>query len=243
MHSLFTSAGECRLPLARFVFLFILLLPWPCLQAQAPRGAERHDPSADSGPIDSKTSLTIFATAGFENSRFYAKAFDRHLSLAGLQYGRVIGHHRIYQLSYAPEIIPIAVLSQPAIHGFAVRRSIPPFTETQYVCGLGANPLALELIFRPHGKVQPFLSTHGGFLYFSSNVPSVAAAQFNLVGDGRIGARIRLSEERALSVAYIFHHFSNGFEAKDNPGVDSQMIYVGYTFKFSGRHRYHHPQT
>jgi hypothetical protein len=58
----------------------------------------------------------------------------------------------------------------------------------------------------------------------------VAAAQFNFVADGRIGAKILLPSEQTMSVAYVFHHFSNGFEARNNPGVDSQMIYAGYTF-------------
>jgi hypothetical protein len=59
----------------------------------------------------------------------------------------------------------------------------------------------------------------GGFLHFSSKVPSVAAAQFNFVADGRIGAKILLRSGQTMSVAYVFHHLSNGFEARNNPGV------------------------
>jgi hypothetical protein len=174
--------------------------------------------------------LSVFMTATFANNGFYAKSFDRHLSLVGLQYGLLLTRNHIVALSYIPEITPVAFLAQPSIHGFAVRRSIPSVTRTQYVYGLGSNPASFELAFRPLHKVQPLLDMQGGFLYFSSKVPSVAAARFNFVADGRIGAKIVLGSGRSMSVAYVFHHLSNGFEAKDNPGVDSQMIYAGYTF-------------
>jgi hypothetical protein len=87
--------------------------------------------------------------------------------------------------------------------------------------------------------VQLLLDAQGGFLYFSSKVPSVSAARFNFVADERVGVKIILSSARSLSVAYVFHHLSNGFEAKDNPGVDSQMIYAGFTFNLPKRFPVH----
>jgi hypothetical protein len=186
--------------------------------------------SQQNSNLSFKQNLSVFMTATFSNNDFYARSFDRHLSLLGLQYGLLLTHHHIVALSYIPEIIPVVVLAQPSIDGFAVRRSIPSVTRTQYVYGFGSNPASFELTFRPLHKVQPLLDLQGGFLYFSSKVPSVAAAQFNFVADGRIGTKIVLGSGRSVSVAYVFHHLSNGFEAKDNPGVDSQMIYAGYTF-------------
>jgi hypothetical protein len=177
-----------------------------------------------------KQNLSLFISGTFANHDFYAKSFDRHLSLLGLQYELLLTRNHIVSFSYIPEITPVALLAQPSIHGFAVRRSIPSVTSTQYVYGLGTNPASFELAFRPFRKVQPLLDMQGGFLYFSSKVPSVAAAQFNFVVDGRVGAKILLRSGRTMSVAYVFHHLSNGFEARDNPGVDSQMIYAGYTF-------------
>jgi hypothetical protein len=178
-----------------------------------------------------KQNLNVFLTGTFANNSFYAKSFDRHLSLLGLQYGLLLKHNRIFALSYIPEITPVALLAQPSIRGFAVRRSILSVTQTQYVYGLGSNPVSFEVVFRPLHKLEPLLDAQGGFLYFSSRVPSVSAARFNFVADGRIGVKIVFSSARALSVAYVFHHLSNAFEAKDNPGMDSQMIYAGYTFK------------
>ena len=182
---------------------------------------------------ESRSSFNIFATATFANNGFYAKTFDRHLTLVGLGYDLIIYRNHLLALRYTPEIVPVAVLSQPSINGFALRRSLPPFTDTQYVYGAGANPVGIEALLRPILNVRPLFAIHGGFLYFHHNIPSVAAAQFNFVGDGRIGGQVRLRNGHTISVMYVFHHLSNWFEARDNPGVDSQMIYLGYAFNFS----------
>jgi len=185
---------------------------------------------------ESRNSLTLFGTATFANNSFYAQTFDRHLSLVGLRYGRLLSRNRFLSVRYVPEIIPAAVLSEPSVDGIALPRRVPHLTGTEYVYGVGANPVGFELLFAPAGKIRPFLSTNEGFLYFRRNVPSFFAAQFNFAADVRAGASIRLNGERTISFAYVFHHFSNAFEARDNPGVDSQMIYVGYTFSFRRRH-------
>lgn len=212
----------------------LLLAPSSFTAQVVPDRQENAGASADvhKAGVEPKNSLTVFGTLTFANNGFYARSFDRHLSLMGLSYCRQLGRDRILSVSYAPEVIPIAVLSQPSIHDFALPRSIPSLTATQYVYGMGANPLGIEVISRSFQRLRPFVSLQGGFLYFSRNIPSVAAAQFNFVAEGRIGIRIRLSDKRTLAVAYDFHHLSNAFEAKDNPGLDSQMIDVGYTFKF-----------
>jgi hypothetical protein len=50
--------------------------------------------------------------------------------------------------------------------------------------------------------------------------------------DGRAGLRFPMHGGRSLSVAYMFQHMSNGYIAVENPGVDSHMIHVAYTFPF-----------
>lgn len=198
----------------------MLFIYAPILDAQSP----------DNSPA--RNSFTAFGTVTFANSDFYAQAFDRHLSLFGIRYSRVLAANHIFVFSYTPEIIPAALLTEPAFGSFTLPTRVPPITHTQPTYGAGANPLGLEFLFLPGHRIQPFVSSNVGFLYFSRNVPSIFAAQFNFAADGRAGVRIPLHGRKAISAAYVFHHFSNGFQAPDNPGVDSQMIYLGYTFAF-----------
>jgi hypothetical protein len=115
-----------------------------------------------------------------------------------------------------------------------VQRKILPFTHTETTFGAGVSPIGLELRFMPHRRLQPLAGTSEGFLYFSRNVPSPAAAQFNFTVDVRFGLRVRLDHGKALSFEYIYHHLSNGYRAVENPGVDSQMLCFGYVKVLSG---------
>lgn len=232
---LLIEGGFIRPVLWAVTFLIAIGLPHAMLSQETASHGLR--PALfSSGPASSNASstnsLTIFGTVTLANNSFYADAFDRHLYLFGVRYSRVLARTNTFAFSYTPEIIPVALLTQPAIGRFALPRSIPPFTRTEVTYGAGANPVDFEFLFLPNRKFQPFISPSVGFLYFGKNVPSFFAAQFNFAADGRAGIRIPLNSGRAISAAYVFHHFSNGFQARDNPGVDSQMIYMGYSFGF-----------
>jgi hypothetical protein len=148
----------------------------------------------------------------------------------GIGYSRTLARNGVLALSYTPQLVPAAMLSQPVLGNghWAVQHSIPPFTHTETTYGAGASPVGLELRFRPNRDLQPLVGTDEGFLYFSRNVPAPFAAQFNFTVEVRLGLRFRLDHGRAVSLEYIYHHLSNGYRAPQNPGVDSQMLCVGY---------------
>jgi hypothetical protein len=179
---------------------------------------------------DARNSFTIGGAVTLANGSIKGVTFDRHLFLAGVGYSRALVHNRVLALSYTPQLVPAAMLSQPVLgnHHFAVQYSLPPFTHTETTYGAGASPIGLELRFRPNRDLQPLVGTDEGFLYFSRNVPTLFAAQFNFTVDVRFGLRFRLDHGRALSLEYVYHHLSNGYRALQNPGVDSQMLCVGY---------------
>lgn len=182
-------------------------------------------------------SLAVFGTTSISNGRLYGASFDRRLSFWGIKYNRTLFSKRFISFSYTPEIIPLVILSQPAIGDFAVSHKNPPFTRTQIAYGAGVNPVGAELAFIPHKRLHPFIGTTGGFLYFSRNVPSAFAAQFNFAISVSSGVKVILRDGRGMSLAYVFHHFSNGYEAHENPGLDCHMIHLGYTFRSYGRLR------
>lgn len=214
------------------------------------RGQSSSDPSNEKPhasahqPVPSqqlqKNEWTAFTVNSLANAHVIGKTSDRRLVLAGIRYDRLLAHNRFVHFSFTPELIPLAALFQPVFGGFALSRAFPPVTHRQVSYGLGASPLALELSILPRRKIQPYIGGAGGFLYFSRNVPSRFAAQFNFTMQASAGIKVRLNGESALSIAYIFHHISNGYAARENMGVDSQMISVGYTLAF---HRRNSPET
>lgn len=39
-----------------------------------------------------------------------------------------------------------------------------------------------------------------------------------------------LRDKKAVSFGYKYQHLSNGYRADDNPGFDSNIFYVGFSF-------------
>lgn len=180
-------------------------------------------------------SVILFSSIGLRDAHFYGSTSDRHLMLFGIEYDRLLISRHRFSLSYTPELIPIAVLFQPSISGFGVPNALALFTHTQAVYGLGANPAGFEMSFATFGRGRPFIGGDVGFLYFSKNVPLQFAAQFNFAVDVKAGLDFRL-KSKAVTIAYVLHHFSNGYQAIENPGLDSQMLYIGFKFRFPARH-------
>lgn len=181
-----------------------------------------------------RSELGVFGVIPLANGSLKGVTSDRHFFLFGLSYSRLLGHSRVCNVRWVSEIMPVELLAEPFIKGtnFQTLAAVPPFTETKVTYGLGTNPVGADVIFLPEKRWQPFTGVHGGFSYFTRNVLFPQAAQFNFMLDGRAGLRMPLRGGKSLSVAYMFQHMSNAYTALENPGVDSHMIYVAYTFPF-----------
>jgi Lipid A 3-O-deacylase (PagL) len=186
-----------------------------------------------------KDALIFFSTASFANAHLYGSSSDRRLLLIGGKYSRLLYSNRFFVFSFTPGVTPIAILSQPVFGNIAVSRAVSPFTHNRATYGLGADPFGVEVSLLPRHRITPYVGTDEGFLYFSRNVPSESAAQFNFTIDVTAGVKIPLNGGREVSFAYMIHHFSNGYEAEENPGLDSQMFYFGYGFSLNRHHSRH----
>ena len=147
----------------------------------------------------------------------------------GLRYGRVLKTSKTVAFEWTIDVIPVAILSNdrftvvPSGSGFI-------FAQTRKsVYAWGAAPIGLKSNFRRNRRVQPFAQTTGGFLYFNEQVPVAGAARFNFTFDFSAGLQIVKPNRRTFTIAYKYQHISNGYRASFNPGVDVQMIFVGFS--------------
>jgi hypothetical protein len=159
--------------------------------------------------------------------------------------------NHIVTVRFTAEAIPLAVLWEPFFRNLCVfagpSRCVPvqlqsdflPFTHRKASLGMGASPAGIEVSFLPSKRIQPFFAVRGGFLYFNRNVLNAFASQFNFTIDGRVGVRIPVRAGNDIFVAYMFQHFSNAEISAANPGMDSHMVAVSYSFgwPFSGKKR------
>ncbi len=155
---------------------------------------------------------------------------DRKLFTLNLQYDRVLFTTGDVAWKYMGEVVPVALITQ---HPETLR--LPSggtltLGSNKTVYGAGITPLGAQCNFLRTRKVQPFLSANGGLLYFTDQVPVVNSSQFNFTFSFGAGVQIFRGNRNALTLGYRYHHISNDETAPRNPGVDSNLFYVGYSW-------------
>ncbi len=156
---------------------------------------------------------------------------DRSFTLAGFSYGYLCHQTHSVNLYFTPAIMPVAVLRVPTqtiyrFDPFSQRR-----VQAHSVYGFGVAPLGFRVEFGRR-RVRPFLETIGGLIASTEPIPENQpnASGLNFLFDFGGGVRIRAGERRAVTLGYRFLHISNAGTTSFNPGVDNNVIYVGYSF-------------
>ena len=139
-----------------------------------------------------------------------------------LNFGYVLWQNDDYAWKYKVSLIPFAI-----IHG---DQATLQFRPERTVYAGGAEPIGLQMNFRNHRKIQPFMNATGGFLYFTRQVPVTDSSQYNFTFSFGGGVEI-FYNRRSLILGYSYHHISNGYTAKYNPGLDSHKLSIGLSFK------------
>lgn len=155
-----------------------------------------------------------------DSTVFIGKTADRSLLLVGLRYGRVLGAWESASLQYTFDILPAAVVFEPA----RIR------TGDSTIYGAGLSPLGFKLNFGQQSWIKPFLAASVGFLYFEDDVPVPRSSRFNFTPELGLGAQFFLAPKRAVTVGYKFHHISSAGIHRRNPGMDSHVLYAGFSF-------------
>lgn len=145
---------------------------------------------------------------------------DREMLLVGLRYGRVLAAWDWVALEYTLDILPAAVVFEPD----DVRRG----SSTTY--GAGIAPLGLKVSFAQQSRIKPFVAASLGFLYFGRDIPVPDSSHFNFTQEFGLGVDFFLAPKRALTLGYKVQHLSNAGIGDRNPGLNSHIIYAGFSF-------------
>lgn len=157
---------------------------------------------------------------------------DARFGLIAVRYARRFNNNNKFNLKYTLDLVPAAILSNPDfrfIRTGANTFRFDEFRRTSYAFGI--IPVGLQINFRPRKKVQPFIDGSGGFVYFDKRIPNELGTHFTFTADVGAGAEFLLKNARSVTVGYKYFHLSNGNRGVQNPGIDNNLIYVGYTFK------------
>lgn len=145
---------------------------------------------------------------------------DRQMLLIGLGYGRVLAAWDWVSLEYTLDIFPAAMVFEPN----DVR------TGSSRIYGAGLSPLGFKLRFAQQSWIKPFLAASVGVLYFQHDIPRPDTSRFNFTADLGLGVDFFVTLKTALTIGYKLHHISNFGMGSSNPGLNSHVIYCGFSF-------------
>ncbi len=146
----------------------------------------------------------------------------------GLEYDHSWGHFLKSQLDYVVEVLPIVILSQPAISDFWGNAKSP---NQELVYGVSVSPFGLRFLWRGNKAVKPYVIGKLGSAAFTKKAfsPNASYANFNV--QAALGAQIRLTNRVDLRIEpFEFFHVSNGYLAASNPGMDELATKIGISY-------------
>jgi opacity protein-like surface antigen len=100
----------------------------------------------------------------------------------------------------------------------------------RWTVGEGISPVGTQLNFMPRRKEQPFVIAHGGYMYSTEPIPTTDAGSFNFTFDIGAGIEVYRSKSQSVRAEYRYHHISNHNTAEENPGIDSGLFQITYSF-------------
>jgi hypothetical protein len=171
--------------------------------------------------------------ASFGHSHIEAGSWSSYLHVAGLEYdrhtwGKFIGA----RMDYVGEILPLALLRQPAVED---EYGDPLSSQLTTVPGLGVTPVGLRMLWRDGKLLKPFFTTKGGVVAYTQKALSPDGAYLNFTLQETLGAEVRLTHACDLRFGLGEFHFSNARQVPSNPGIDEIMYTVALSYRLHRR--------
>lgn len=152
------------------------------------------------------------------NAWTVAVEYDRH------SWGHFLGS----QMDYVVEVIPVLILSEPAVSDFWGN----PYSPNQkLVPGLSISPFGFRFLWRGDRAIKPYVVGKLGAAVFTEKVLSNAASYANFNVQAAFGVQIKMTDRMDLRIEpFQFFHVSNGYLAASNPGMDELATRIGISY-------------
>ena len=193
--------------------------------------------NAPSARCQGDTEFGVWGSYSLGTPHLIGVTSDRQLGALGLRWGHSIYDWSNISLQYTLDILPIELVRQPKYMACTTNPNNFPigFCEIgrENVYGGGINPLGLKLNFCRQHRLQLFGASTAGFVASRRPVPVdiPGGTQFNFTFDFQAGFQFfNSSHSRAWALGYKYQHISNAYRRSFNPGLDTNMIFLGYSF-------------
>jgi len=219
-----------RLCPARYVRALVFFVAAACSVLVAPpAGAQQSQPKNELGVWGSYSANSPDVWGSRGHVQFGAVAF---------RYAWLIDSTKNLNIEYTLDVEPVEITPENR-YVPCVILSGGAFTQSncaigkQVVYGGGLSPFGWKFNLRPASQWQPFGAVTGGFVMSQKSIPwdIPRATRFNFTFDFQVGVqRFNAAHTRVWTFGYKLQHISNAFRSSINPGVDLNMLFVGYSF-------------
>ena len=160
---------------------------------------------------------------------------DRHLFLVAARGEWVLRSVRAFTLLSTVDAIPFAMVTNNPTYRLVEYTptatkiaTIKERTGSGPVYGAGLSPIGLEVVGPRIGGARLYVAGAAGGLWFTRETPEPNARSFNFTLEYGFGVRVPLRSGRSMVVGYKYHHLSNAWTAPRNPGLDGNVLYLGF---------------
>jgi hypothetical protein len=176
--------------------------------------------SASRGPNE----IGLWGGGSVGSSTLIGRWTDFDFGMLAFRYARNLWSNDSLALDWTIDGVPLALISLD--RGGQPKQSNGP---KDVVYGAGSAPIGLRLDYDGFGWWRPYFATNVGFLMFEQRIPATGT-KFNYTWDFGLGTQLFLTDDQAISLGYDFKHISNAYSGQTNPGFDSNIFYLGYSF-------------
>jgi len=168
-------------------------------------------------PQRAYSEYTYWLDGAFENGHAFSSTVGARNYQLESRYERLIYSSGPLSVRWVFDAVPMALVGDR--YTSTGRRA--------YSYGIGGSPIGAQVNFVHFRRVEPFLTSGGGFLYFNHRMFGTTQ-QFNFTAQLGGGVQLFTSSRRtAIDLGYKYHHISNANLANQNPGLDSHMLFIG----------------
>jgi hypothetical protein len=207
-----------------FVFALTAMLVPVTLAAQSTDANQASMPRVEIGPY-------IGVARHSPVGRYLGVIPDRNHLFIGVQLTANIVRTRRWAFAYAPDLVPLLVVSDNPKYRRITRPGGRHFLVTDGrgpVAGVALSPIGFQTQLRAGSRWRPYVAGAAGIVWFTRAVPVAGSRAFNYTFEMGAGARWQYRPREALRLGYKFHHLSNAYTALRNPGLDATVFLVGY---------------
>lgn len=224
----------------RSFILYTLSAVLICLYTPASLGATE---SRTSLTLDRKNVWSFWTGISFDSpaGSHLGSIPDREFFIFGLQYKRILKTFGQQAIAYTFDAVPIAAVTKtPKVKWMNLPASTDsPFPDSRSLVvtdrdpafGIGLVPVGIQLYVFQNAKLNLFAAASMGFLVFTRDVPTPNSRKFNFTFDYGGGVEIPIQTSWNLTLGYKFHHLSNAYTGRFNPGLDANLFYIGLVLR------------